>query len=85
MHVYKQRQLAHPSVNCVFDYVASSGVCAICPMSVLCVFAVSGGWHSKAWFSLFGLFYQRVEELKWFCIVTEDVFKDSGLSAGWTT
>lgn len=50
----------HPSINCVFDCMASSGVCAVCPVSILCMFAVSGGWHSQAWFSLFRLFYQCV-------------------------
>lgn len=44
----------------VFDHMASSGVCAVCPTSVLCVFAVSGRWRSKAWFSVFSLVYQPV-------------------------
>lgn len=48
VHVYRQTQLypIPPSIFGVFDYLDSSGGCAACPASVVCVvFAVSGRWR----------------------------------------
>lgn len=34
-------------VLAVCEYMAGSAVCAVCPVSIFCVFAVSGGCHSQ--------------------------------------